>query len=246
MTRPWPAAPWPCSTKKYGDTVRVVSMGDDAHTESVELCGGTHLGHTGQAGSFLIVSESGVAAGVRRIEAVTGWNAYDLAVAQRAELHDLSALLKGQARPAGRTRAGPAQRCEEAAQGLRKSGRQPGHRRRPGAEGHRGQRREAAHRQAGRRAGQGPCATSWTTCAPASPPAWPAWPRWKARRWACCSTSRTCTAASPRPPSSSDVAAPCGGSGGGRPDLAQAGGTRADGVEAAFGVLRAKDRRLTS
>ena len=78
---------------KYGSEVRVVTAGD----ESMELCGGTHLSSTGQAGMFSILSESGVAAGVRRIEASTGWNTLSLWQNTREEIAEISALVK--ARP---------------------------------------------------------------------------------------------------------------------------------------------------
>jgi alanyl-tRNA synthetase len=70
---------------KYGDTVRVVQIGGEANKlngYSMELCGGTHTRATGEIGLFRIVSEAAVAAGVRRIEAVAGLNAYDLANGQ--------------------------------------------------------------------------------------------------------------------------------------------------------------------
>ncbi|MFM8424982.1 MAG: alanine--tRNA ligase, partial [Chloroflexota bacterium] len=65
--------------EKYGETVRTISiMEDDKDKYSYELCGGTHLERTSDVGAFIIVSESSAAAGVRRIEAVTGRGAYDL------------------------------------------------------------------------------------------------------------------------------------------------------------------------
>ncbi len=81
--------------EKYGDEVRVLSIGHcNDCTESMELCGGTHLERTGQAGFFSIISESGIAAGVRRIEAVTGWNAIALMQEQRETLAHIGAGLK--------------------------------------------------------------------------------------------------------------------------------------------------------
>lgn len=81
-------------SEKYGDRVRVLTVGDDASPESMELCGGTHLARTGEAGSFIIVAESAVAAGTRRIEAVTAWNAYNYMIGQRGDIRLAAAELK--------------------------------------------------------------------------------------------------------------------------------------------------------
>ena len=76
--------------EKYGDIVRVVSVEDF----SCELCGGSHVKNVGQIGRFKIVSEGGIAAGVRRIEAVTGRAAIKDATRQNELLNEISALLK--------------------------------------------------------------------------------------------------------------------------------------------------------
>ena len=76
--------------EKYGETVRVVSMGD----YSIEFCGGTHLDNTSECGLFKITSESGVAAGVRRIEAVTGAGVLNLINTYETVLANASKALK--------------------------------------------------------------------------------------------------------------------------------------------------------
>ena len=76
--------------EKYGDKVRVVSMGDF----SKELCGGTHVKNTAEIGLFKLVSEAGVAAGVRRIEALTGPSVTAYYKAQEEKMHEAAALLK--------------------------------------------------------------------------------------------------------------------------------------------------------
>ena len=77
--------------EKYDDRVRVLRMGDF----STELCGGTHAARTGDIGLFRITSESGTAAGVRRIEAVTGEGAMAILHEQSDQLNDIAQLLKG-------------------------------------------------------------------------------------------------------------------------------------------------------
>ncbi|EAN6187050.1 alanine--tRNA ligase [Salmonella enterica] len=77
--------------EKYDERVRVLSMGDF----STELCGGTHASRTGDIGLFRIISESGTAAGIRRIEAVTGEGAMATVHVQSDRLNDIAHLLKG-------------------------------------------------------------------------------------------------------------------------------------------------------
>ncbi len=77
---------------KYGDKVRVVSVGDF----SIEFCGGTHVKNTNELGLFKITSETGIGAGTRRIEAVTAGDAYEYLGKARPNLDECAATLKSQ------------------------------------------------------------------------------------------------------------------------------------------------------
>ncbi|WP_151988311.1 alanine--tRNA ligase [Acinetobacter oleivorans] len=84
--------------EKYGNEVRVLAMGSviDEKNFSIELCGGIHVKRTGDIGLFKITSEGGVAAGVRRIEAVTGTKALDVVQKTDADIQHINGLLKAQ------------------------------------------------------------------------------------------------------------------------------------------------------
>ncbi|WP_171502628.1 alanine--tRNA ligase [Acinetobacter sp. 18QD2AZ41W] len=84
--------------EKYGDEVRVLSMGSviEEKNFSIELCGGIHVKRTGDIGLFKITSEGGVAAGIRRIEAVTGTKAVEVAQKADRDINTINSLLKAQ------------------------------------------------------------------------------------------------------------------------------------------------------
>ncbi len=79
--------------EKYGETVRVLRVGEPAHPLSEELCGGTHVARTSEIGAFLILDEEGIGAGVRRIEAATGRGALDAVQTLRERQEQTAALL---------------------------------------------------------------------------------------------------------------------------------------------------------
>ncbi|MCR4775219.1 MAG: alanine--tRNA ligase [Saccharofermentans sp.] len=80
--------------EKYGEVVRVVAVGDFNDPFDLEFCGGTHLSNSAQIGQFRIVSEAGIAAGIRRIEAVTGARCYEMNKEDRTLINETAAALK--------------------------------------------------------------------------------------------------------------------------------------------------------
>ena len=104
--------------ERYGENVRVVAMGD----HSLELCGGTHVAGTGRIGAFVIVGESSVAAGVRRLDCLTGNGALEFIQRQRRQLSEIGAALKAKPEEAAERIARLQARIRELEKGERPRG----------------------------------------------------------------------------------------------------------------------------
>ncbi|MDO5483322.1 MAG: alanine--tRNA ligase [Desulfovibrionaceae bacterium] len=226
--------------EKYGDVVRVLSVGHDGQEpESVELCGGTHLERTGQAGAFLILAETGVAAGVRRIEAVTGWNAYSQAVSMRAEAAAVAGLLKS--RPGQLTERTQALLAEN--KKLRKASEKAAAAPASGDDLLRRAEEVNGVRLLAARLDNVPVkalreimddvrsrlANNAVACLASAE---------DGKVGLLLYVSKDLHSRFTAPALIKSVAAPCGGSGGGRPDLAQAGGSKPEGIDEAFALLK--------
>ncbi len=224
--------------EKYADTVRVVNIPG----ESTELCGGTHLKRTGQAGVFVIVSESGVAAGVRRIEAATGWNALEFFAAKRTELEESAALLKSKSGELPQR----IQALQREARDLRKSLEKASAQANSGQGKNLMEQVESVGGVAFLAARSGAAnikalrelvddlrskLSSGVICLTAEE---------DAKVSLIIAVSRDLHERFTAPQLIKEAAAAIGGSGGGRPDLAQAGGSDAAGIDAAFAIVRQK------
>jgi alanyl-tRNA synthetase len=223
--------------EKYGDTVCLVEVPG----VSMELCGGTHLRSTGQAGSFVVLSETGVAAGIRRIEAATGWNALSHLQALRQEMAEVQGVLK--ARPeevAARTKAMAAQvkalqKDVERLQTKLASG--EGGARMAEAEDIAGVKVIAVKAEAASIKSLREQMDALKSKLP-SGVAMIAAPTDDGKVAILIAVSKDLHAKFTAPSLIKDVAAEVGGSGGGRPDMAQAGGTDAAGIDKAIAKLK--------
>ena len=177
--------------EKYGEEVRVVSMGHGEGNKpaySIELCGGTHVRRTGDIGQFKIVSEGAVAAGVRRIEAVTGAAPRRVVAETQRRLNEVAGGAAGQP---GRCCRSASPRCWRSGAGwsarsptCSASWRPAGRRR-----GRGGERREARRAQPGRGAGARPEGPGRCDRQAARHAAWWRWsprPRARPASWSAC------------------------------------------------------------
>ncbi len=226
--------------EKYGDTVRVVSVPGF----SMELCGGTHVTATGDIGLFTIVQEGGVAAGVRRIEALTGAGALALHQAQRRSLDSVLAALKAPADQAEaaierlNAEAKTPRQGERSAEDEGRDGRRRDRRGR-GRHGRRWRREDGgagASRGSTRRLSASSPTPSRTRCRAASS----SWrPRHDGRVTIVVSVTKDLV---PRVHAGNivkKIAPLVGGGGGGRPDFAEAGGKNPAGIDAMLAEARA-------
>jgi len=223
--------------EKYGDTVCLVEVPG----VSMELCGGTHLTQTGQAGSFVVLSETGVAAGIRRIEAATGWNALNQLQTLRREMGEIQAVLKARPEEAAAKAKAMAAQVKALQKDVERLQTKL-------ASGEGGARMNEVEEIAGVKvlalkaetASMKSLREQMDALKSKLPSgvAMIAAPTDDGKVTVLLSVSKDLHARFTAPALIKDVAALVGGSGGGRPDMAQAGGTDVDGIDKAIARLK--------